>query len=80
MPSAAVRDAQDPRLRPFAALRQREPGDTIVVEGEIAVARALASAHPVRALLLTPAHRARLGAAIPNGVISRPPWPLVKLR
>lgn len=36
-----------------------------MVEGEIAVARALASEHPVQALLLTPAHRARLGEAIP---------------
>lgn len=65
-----ARDPHDPRLRPFAGLpaRERGEGDAIVVEGELAVARALASEHPVRAVLLTPSHRARLGAAIPAAV------------
>lgn len=64
-----VRDPDDPRLLPFTALPRRgEGGATIVVEGEIAVARALASEHPVRAVLLTPSHRARLGVVIPEGV------------
>ncbi|WP_266218686.1 TrmH family RNA methyltransferase [Paraliomyxa miuraensis] len=63
-----VRDPADPRLRPFEALRERGVTETIVVEGELAVERALRSEHPVRALLLTPGHRERLEAAIPAGV------------
>lgn len=65
MPVHRVDDPEDPRLRPFAQLPGRPSGDTVVVEGQIAVARALQSAHPVRALLLTPTHRARLDRAIP---------------
>ncbi|MCA9649906.1 MAG: RNA methyltransferase [Myxococcales bacterium] len=66
MPIQTVRDPADPRLAPFADLAGRErDAEGIVVEGEIAVARALEGHHPVSALLLTPAHRARLGARIP---------------
>jgi tRNA G18 (ribose-2'-O)-methylase SpoU len=81
MPTFEVSDREDPRLRPFADLPRRGPGggegrgegeskgDTIVVEGELAVARALESDYPVRAVLLTPQHRARLGTAIPEDVL-----------
>lgn len=69
MPAYVVSEPGDPRLSAFAELPRRgEGGATIVVEGEIAVARALASEHPVRAVLLTPSHRARLGVAIPEAV------------
>jgi tRNA G18 (ribose-2'-O)-methylase SpoU len=68
MPGVVVRDPGDPRLAAFADLRGRDGRDTIVVEGEIAVTRALAGEHPVRAVLLTPSHRARLGGAIPEGI------------
>lgn len=69
MPAYVVSEPGDPRLSAFAELPRRGEGSaTIVVEGEIAVARALASEHPVRAVLLTPSHRARLGVAIPAGV------------
>lgn len=69
MPSFVVRDPADPRLRAFADLPARgREGHAIVVEGELAVARALAGEHPLRAVLLTPSHRARLGVAIPEGV------------
>jgi tRNA G18 (ribose-2'-O)-methylase SpoU len=68
MPSFVVRNPGDPRLAAFADLRVRDGRDTVVVEGEIAVARALAGEHPVRAVLLTPSHRARLGVMIPEGV------------
>lgn len=70
MPSVVVHELGDPRLRPFADLPGRGAGEgaAIVVEGEIAVARALAGEHPVRAILVTPSHRARLGAVIPAGV------------
>jgi tRNA G18 (ribose-2'-O)-methylase SpoU len=70
MASFVVVDPGDPRLRPFAELPARDqgPGTPIVIEGEIAVARALAGHHPVRAVLLTPSHRGRLGEAIPAGV------------
>lgn len=71
MPTRPVREAGDPRLRPFVDLRHASPDsipDSIVVEGEIAVARALASPHPVRAILLTPTHHARLRDAIPEAV------------
>ncbi len=64
MPIERVSDAEDPRLQPFAGLKTRGPDGRVVVEGEIAVARALASRHPVDALLLTPGHRERLGDAI----------------
>jgi len=65
-----VREREDPRLRAFADLPARDGGEgqAIVVEGEIAVARALAGEHPVRAVLLTPSHRERLGVAIDEGV------------
>jgi tRNA G18 (ribose-2'-O)-methylase SpoU len=69
MPSLLVHDAADPRLQAFADLPGQERGDAIVVEGEIAVARALASEHPVRAVLLTPQHRERLGGVIPADVL-----------
>lgn len=65
MPTWSVHDAADPRLASFAALPQRGTGGDVVVEGEIAVARALEGPHPLRALLLTAAHRARLQAKIP---------------
>ena len=70
MPIIRVRDPGDPRLVPFADLPAKGGGEghVIVVEGEIAVARALASEHPVRAVLVTPSHRARLGAAIDESV------------
>lgn len=68
MASPVVRDLGDPRLLAFARLPGRDEGETIVVEGEIAVARALASEHPVRAVLTTPSHRARLGPLVPAGV------------
>lgn len=69
MPVEAVSDPEDPRLRPFAALPGRGQGSgTIVVEGEIAVARALAGGHSVRAVLLTPSHHARMRVVIPAGV------------
>lgn len=69
MPAYVVSEPGDPRLAAFAELPRRgEGGATIVVEGEIAVARALASEHPVRTVLLTPSHRTRLGVAIPEGV------------
>ncbi len=64
MPTWVVHDPADPRLAPFAALTGTRRRETVVVEGEIAVARALASAHPVQAVLLTAAHRARLGEAV----------------
>lgn len=69
MPSARVSSADDPRLQPFTRLPGRGPSETIVVEGEIAVARALGGQHPVRALLLTAASRARLQASIPEAVL-----------
>jgi tRNA G18 (ribose-2'-O)-methylase SpoU len=70
MPTFEVSDRDDPRLRPFSDLRGRIEDGTIVVEGEIAVARALAGVHPVRAVLLTAAHRARLGASIVEDVLA----------
>lgn len=72
MPSFPVHERDDPRLRAFADLPQGQrerDRDTIVVEGELAVARALGSEHPVRAILLTPQHRARLGVEIPDDVL-----------
>lgn len=70
MPTFAVSEPGDPRLAAFAELPGRREGEaTIVVEGELAVGRALASGHPVRAVLLTPQHRARLGGAIPEEVL-----------
>lgn len=68
MPAFLVRDPGDPRLAAFADLRGRDEPGSIVIEGELAVARALAGEHPVRAVLLTPSHRARLEASIPAGV------------
>ncbi|MEM7153283.1 MAG: RNA methyltransferase [Myxococcota bacterium] len=68
MPTWPVDDAQDPRLEPFTALTTRKRGPKVVVEGEIAVARALASDHPVDAVLVTEAHRERLGDAIDEQV------------
>ncbi|MCH9685989.1 MAG: RNA methyltransferase [Deltaproteobacteria bacterium] len=64
MPTWEVRDPADPRLAPFAALTRSGPRDTVVVEGEIAVERALASSHLVTAVLLTAAHRQRLDALL----------------
>lgn len=71
MPTWVVRDPADPRLRAFVGLAGRSrtsaassPNAAVVVEGEIAVARALQGPHPVSALLLTAAHRARLSAWI----------------
>jgi tRNA G18 (ribose-2'-O)-methylase SpoU len=71
MPSFVVRDVGDPRLRAFADLPARDRGGAgpVVIEGEIAVARALGGEHPVRAVLLTPSHRRRLDDAIPEGVL-----------
>lgn len=70
MPSFVVHELADPRLRAFADLPGRGggEGEAIVVEGEIAVARALAGEQPVRAILVTPSHRVRLEAVIPAGV------------
>lgn len=66
MPTTQVDDPANPRLHAFADLKRPRRPDNIVVEGEIAVARALRSTHPIDSLLLTPAHHARLVAAMPE--------------
>lgn len=68
MPTWAVRDPRDPRLAAFGALPGREPADDVVVEGQIAVERALEGPHPLTALLLTPSHRERLAERIPEAL------------
>ncbi|MCA9710686.1 MAG: RNA methyltransferase [Myxococcales bacterium] len=66
MPTLRIDDPADPRLQSFADLPRRAAGEAAVVEGEIAVARVLDSAHPVAAVLCTPAHHARLADALPE--------------
>lgn len=67
MPTSSVREPDDPRLAPFVELR-RARAEEIVVEGEIAVARALSSTHPISALLLTPSHHERLRSRLPESL------------
>jgi tRNA G18 (ribose-2'-O)-methylase SpoU len=59
-------DLDDPRLAPFRALTRGPAGDIVVVEGELAVQRALAAAAPIETVLCTPSHAARL--SIPPSV------------
>ncbi len=58
-------DPADPRLAPFRDVR-RGAGDTVVIEGELALQRALEAGAPVTLVACTPAHAARL--RLPPGV------------
>lgn len=53
-------DLSDPRLDPFRGIQEQRSTDTIVVEGEFAVQRLLASPLEVRSLVATPTVAQRL--------------------
>lgn len=57
-----VTEPTDPALSPFVALRDRKRSETVVVEGEIAVSRALKSPWRVTTVAGTACHLARLSA------------------
>jgi tRNA G18 (ribose-2'-O)-methylase SpoU len=50
----------DARLEAFRGLIARQPADTIVIEGELAVARALQAGAPIETILATAAHAERI--------------------
>ncbi|HEY0518381.1 MAG TPA: RNA methyltransferase [Ilumatobacteraceae bacterium] len=68
-----IDDLLDPRLAEFRGVKERgkESDAYFIVEGLTAIERLLASAYPVRSILLTPATNARLvgaGRCIPDTV------------
>lgn len=64
MKTRKISDSGHPGLSPFVGLRDRKKGDTVVVEGEIAIHRALASPWPVTTVVGTASHLRRLGPSL----------------
>lgn len=69
-PGGPIVDAADPRLADYvdladaAARRRRERDELFIAEGPVALEKLVASGHPIRSVLTTPKHRARVAAIV----------------
>jgi TrmH family RNA methyltransferase len=67
-------ELDDPRLAPFCDLTRAVARDTVVIEGELALRRALAAGAAIHTVVCTPAHAARM--TLPSAidlVVAEPP-------